>query len=126
MVDRLRGRMSNAAAVVICQIKPMQLKDVTPFNELLNEYLCAQGGTGYGSRTQIRMNYLRHDGYHVLPDYLSVLDKQYACALLNVPVPCPTPLEDFVPNHVRQQYRRDWPALGGGDEGLNRIHGWRW
>ena len=48
-VDQLRGRMraAGATAVVVCQIKPMKVTDVTPYNVLLDDYLRAQVG-GYG------------------------------------------------------------------------------
>ena len=85
---------------------------------------------GYGCRTQMRLENLVADGYHFKLEFGPVLDKQYACAILGVPVPCPTPLEDFVPEHVRQRYEYDWPSLGvtsgSRAEGPYRNHGWKW
>ena len=62
-VDRLRGilRMAGAKAVVVCQIKPMQVCNVTPYNELLSSYLGAQRW-GFGCRTQVRLCFLKSDG----------------------------------------------------------------
>ena len=39
LVDKLRGRlkMAGLAVVVVCQAKPMQVADVTPYNDLLSE-----------------------------------------------------------------------------------------
>ena len=108
----------------------MQVRDVTAYNRHLHEYLCTQGKAGYGCRTQMRLEYLVADGYHFKLEFGPVLDKQYACAILGVPVPCPTPLEDFVPEHVRQRYEYDWPSLGvtrgSRAEGPYRNHGWKW
>ena len=58
LVDLLRRRLkeAGAGAVVVSQLKPMQLKDVSPYNSLLSDYLRAekaQGQGGYGCRTQI-------------------------------------------------------------------------
>ena len=128
-VERLRaGLAGTAASVVICEIKPMQQKDVRPYNLLLHEYLCAQGLAVSGCRTQIRVDNLRHDGFHIRPEFVSVIDRQYACAILNMPVPCPTPFENFVPEFVKRQYDREWPALAGGGNPRDRTpnHGWSW
>ena len=64
-VDQLRGKLREATAMVICQLKPMQdlqVTNVTPYNKLLDNYLHAQGSGGYGCRTQIGLNYLKSDG----------------------------------------------------------------
>ena len=123
-VDQLGGKLreAGATAMVVCQLKPMQVTNVTPFNELLDKYLRAQGSGGHGCRTQIRLNYLKSDGFHILPQYDSIIDKTYACALMGLPVPNPTPLDEFVPYHVRCRWEKDWPRIG---EGQMRNHGWR-
>ena len=120
--------MSAAEAVVICQIKPMRMMDVRPHNAMLHEYLLGLGGTGYGCRTQIRMEFLKKDGFHILPQFDSVLDRTYACGLMNVPVPCPTPDDDFTPDLVRRRNEVEWPRLVGRADGRGAIHGhgWRW
>ena len=126
-VDQLRGRIraAGAAAVVVCQIKPMQVTDVTPYNAHLDDYLRAQVG-GYGCQTQIRLQFLRKDGFHVQPQYDSIIDRTYACAIRGVPVPCPTPTNEFAPDHVRRRWEVEWPRIGGGGGGLMPNHGWRW
>ena len=126
-VDGLRGRLrtAGAAAVIVCQLKPMQMIDVTPFNKLLSDYLGAQTG-GFGCRTQIRLHDLKPDGYHVLPQCDSVIDKTYACAIMGVPVPCPTPNDEFVPDHIRRRWEKDWPRIGERVGQTANRHGWKW
>ena len=119
LVDRLRKRLTEAGAraVVTCQLKPMQSTDVTPYNGALNDYLrCEreQGRGGYGCRTQIRLDFLRGDGFHIRPEFDSVMDRTYACAFLGIPVPKPTPWDGFVPMLVRQRWENEWPKLVGG------------
>ena len=122
-VDRLRKGLyaAGATAVVTCQIKPMQTTDVTPYNAMLSDYIWTQGMSGYGCRTQIRLSHLKNDGYHVLPQYDSTIDKTYACALIGISVPCPTPMDEFTPNHLRRRWAMDWPRVGRGQQ-MN--HGW--
>ena len=114
-VDGLRHLLlsSSAAAVVICQIKPMGVVDVRPYNRLLHQYLGNCGRGGFGCLTQIRMDFLRADGYHISPQYDTVLDRTYACALRGVPVPSPTPEDNFVPEFIRRRWEDDWPRLEG-------------
>ena len=118
MVDRLRWRLKQAGAraIIVCQLKPMQVADVSPFNSHLDNYLReekARGRQGFGCRTQIRLNYLKHDGFHIKPDYVSVIDRTYACAIRGVKVPDPTPIDGFVPDSVRQRWEAEWPGLTG-------------
>ena len=114
-VDQLRRRLKAAGAVgaIECAVKPMQLVDVSPYNYLLNQYLGAQEGDGYGCQTQIRLDYLKADGFHIRPQFDPIVDKTYACAIMGVNVPCPTPERDFVPDHIRRQREKDWPGPGG-------------
>ena len=126
-LDRLGRRLRMAEDIVVCQIKPMQDKDVSPYNGLLNDYLFSNGV--WGCHTQIRMEQLKPDGYHILPQFGSLLDRQYACAILGLEVPFPTPPENFVPDHVGRRYEGEWPRLDGRgvrSEGQNPNHGWRW
>ena len=133
-VDQLRGRLKQAGAStsVICQIKPMEVADVTAHNAHLDNYLRAQGGPGYGCRTQVRRNFLKRDGFHVSPQFDSIIDRTYACAMLGWPVPNPTPLEDFAPEFARRRYDAEWPSMvrrtgwnqGVGHQGPRNIHGW--
>ena len=103
--------------------------DVSPHNALLDQYLGTQDGDdnyGYGIRTQIRLEYLKADGFHVRPQFDSIIDKTYACAIVAVDVPCPTPWGEFVPNHIRRRWEKEWPQPGGRrTEGLTRENGWR-
>ena len=97
-------------------------------------HLLAQGGSGYGISTQIRMEYLRPDGFHIKNKFDTVIDKNYACALLGVPVASPTPIENFEPDFVRRRRDVEWPRISGGayaqsrgfNEGHAGIHGWGW
>ena len=78
LVNKLRRRLmaAGAVAVVICQLKPMEVADVTPFNEFLDQYLRGErdrGRDGFGCRTQIRLEFLKADGYHVKPEFGSVI-----------------------------------------------------
>ena len=61
------------------------------------------------------------NGFHVLPEVVTVLDRTYACAILRFPVPCPTPMEEFLPEQVRLRWETEWPRVGG--RPLNH-HGW--
>ena len=104
---------AGAAAIVVCEIKPIRSVDVRCHNALLNDYLLSKGDRGYGCKTQIRMSYLKQkDGLHIRPEFASIMDRTYACALLGIHVPCPTPSEDFVPDHVRRRFEMDWPRVG--------------
>ena len=114
-----------AESVTVCQIKPMREKDVSPYNFLLDDYLRALGIPG--CLTQIRMEDLRSDGFHIIRQVDSVIDRTYACALMRVPVPCPTPLQNFVPLHIKRRYQKEWPLPGGRTgrfEGQHGSHGW--
>ena len=124
--DMLRTKTLGARATVFCQIKPMKHVNVVPHNKLLHEYLSFHDI--YGCQTMIRAEYLRWDGFHISSQYKTVLHRQYACALLGVPVPCPTPFEDFLPGNVRHSYDQEWPALGTSRRGevSNSRHGWSW
>ena len=100
-----------------------------PHSQLLHEYLLAthnDGGTVYGCRTQIRLEYLKADGFHVKPQYDPVIDKTYACAVMGINVPCPTPPDEFMPEHIRQQWRKDWPEVGRMGDSSGRFEGPRW
>ena len=120
-VARLRELIlsSSAAACVVCEVKPMRIVDVRPYNRLLHAYLGSCGDSGFGCNTQIFMEFLAADGYHIDHKYDSVLDKTYACALLGIPVPEPVPDENFVPPYYRRSWDRHWPRLvGNGGPGV--------
>ena len=113
----------------MCQIKPMEVTDVTPYNSQLNDYLqneSRRGRGGFGVRTQIRLDYLRTDGYHVRPEFAGTIDRTYACAILAIDVPCPTPPDQFVPTSVRRRWEADWPKVGRARGDSASHHGWRW
>ena len=106
--------MSNSAkAVVVCQPKPMKRVDVRPASLAIHEYLVACGKGGFGCRTQIRKRYLRDDGFHIQPKFDSILDRTYACALLGIHVPDPTPFGDLTPEFERRRWENQYPRLGG-------------
>ena len=88
---------ASAKAVVVCEIKPIGTIDVRPYSLLIHRYLLTCGKTGYGCRTQIRRDYLKADGIHIKPQFDSVLDRTYACALLGVHVSNPTPFDELAP-----------------------------
>ena len=116
---------AGAAQVVTCEIKPMTIVDVRPYNNTLHDYLCQQPDEGLGCRTQIRMSDLKGNGFHVLPECVTILDRTYACAIRGVPVPCPTPFDDLVPPFVRRNWEAEWPRLGGmGGRAPIKRYGW--
>ena len=128
LVDILRRKImaAGAAAVIVCQLKPMETVDVTPYNTQLNCYLLRErerGREGYGCRTQIRMSFLKTDGFHIKPEFSSVIDRTYACAFLGMEVPDPTPWDDFTPIAVRRRWEKEWPRLAGGGGTAMNHHG---
>ena len=102
-----------AKAVVVCELKPMRRVDVRLASLMIHNYLVSCGKAGYGCHTQIRMSFLKDDGFHVQPKHLSILDKTYACALLGIHVPDPTPFNDLTPESVRRSWEIQWPRMGG-------------
>ena len=139
-VDRLRRRLQEAGAAysVTCEVKPMEVCDVRMHNAALHEYLRSQQTTtttAYGCRTQIRREFLQRDGFHIRPQFDSVIDRTYACAIFGINVPCPTPVKDFTPEFARRNFERDFPSLTGDDDRLDQrgggrapvtVHGWYW
>ena len=91
----------------------MAMLDVRPYNRQLHSYLEACGDSGYGCNTQIRLDFLASDGFHISYKYWSVLHRTYACALLGTPVPCPLLDDDFVPVSFRRSWDCQWPRLVG-------------
>ena len=129
-MGKLLDTLDSAAAVVVLETKPIRHIDVSPFNGMLHK-LCVSRRNVFGCRTQIRMRDLGRDGFHVAPDCVDIVDKTYACALLGIPVPCPTPSGDFLHPEQTVRYRREYPRIGeteerGQERDLNAIHGWRW
>ena len=115
-LDKLRKKLwqKGAAKVVLCSVKPTQRADLTEYVERIHRYLKSVEGVdgGHGCHSQVRLEHLRADGLHIQPRFYYVLQQTYACALLAVNVPDPTPLEGFTPDNVRQAYRREWPLFG--------------
>jgi hypothetical protein len=90
-LGRLMGMlMRDAEAVVVCEMKPMRHIDITPYNEALH-LECMGRERVYGCHTQIRMNNLVGDGFHIRMQCAAVLDRTYAYSLMGIPVPCPSP-----------------------------------
>ena len=104
---------SSAKEVVVCEMKPMTSVDVRPYNLRVHNYLVSCGKGGWGCRTQIRIPYLRADGFHLKPQYDSVLYRTYACALVGTHVPDPTPFDDLMPEHIRRRWESQYPRPGG-------------
>ena len=67
----------------------MPITDVRPYNLLLSQYLSACGPGGFGCHTQIKIEFLQ-DRFHIQPQFCTMLDRPYACAIRGIPVPCPT------------------------------------
>ena len=103
----------SAKAVVVCQLKPMKRVNVRAHTMQIHRYLLACGKGGYGCWTQIRMRYLKEDGFHVQSRHIAIVDKTYACALLGVFVPDPTPFGDLAPDITRRRWENRWPRVGG-------------
>ena len=100
----------------------MREKDVSPYNFLLDDYLRARGIPG--CPTQIRMEDLRSDGFHIMRQVDSVIDRTYACAIRGVLVPDPTPTGGFLPDHLGRRWQAEWPRVGRGG-GANHVnYGW--
>ena len=101
----------SAAAVIVSEVKPMQVADIRPYNGLIHEYLMSCGESGYGCRTQMRMEFLSTDGYHVNPRYDSIRDRTYACAFVGFHVPEPVGADTFIPGFIRRRWETNWPRL---------------
>ena len=78
----------------------------------------------FGCQTQIRLEHLKPDGYHIRPQFDSIVDRTYAYAILGKPVCDPTPMEGFVPEHMRRRYLSEWPRIGGGKGRNMNNNGW--
>ena len=104
---------NSAKAVVVCELKPMKRVDVRYHSLRIHNYLVSCGKGGFGCRTQIRMRYLRDDGFHIQPKFDSIVDRTYACALLGIHVPDPTPFDDLTPEYERRRWDKQYPRLGG-------------
>ena len=99
----------DAAAVVVTEVKPIRHLDVTPFNKELHK-LYATREKVFGCHTQVRMRDLGRDGFHVSPHCADILDKTYSCAILGIPVPCPTPIWDFSHPMQQRDYEAEYPS----------------
>ena len=124
-LDELRKKLweKGAANIVVCSVKPTQRADVSQYADRVHRYLQSmrEEDGGHGIHSQVRLKHLRGDGLHLQPRFFYVLQKTYACAILGINVPNPTPLESFTPDHVRLAFRREWPAV----RASNMNHGWR-
>ena len=124
-LDNLRKKLwkKGAAEVIVCALKPTQRADVSEYVKGVHRYLGGMRDVdgGHGCHTQVRLEHLRAEGLHLQPRFFYVLQQTYAYALMGKFVPDPTPLECFVPDHVRQVYQREWPAL----RASRTNHGWR-
>ena len=125
---------AETEAVVVCEVKPIRHLDVRPFNEALHSLLSTRKGT-FGCHTQIRMDHLARDGFRVSQRNAGIIDRTYACAIIGIPVPDPTPPEEFDPDFdhlirewlaVKQSARRaatrSWVEVV--KDGLRRMSSW--
>jgi hypothetical protein len=97
----------GAKGVTVCEIKPMTTMDVTPYSELIRRR-CQEKKIGW-CQTQLEVAHMREDGYHILPSSLKILDATYACAVVGVHVPHPTPAYRKWRHQLQQQ---EWPHIG--------------
>jgi hypothetical protein len=97
----------GARGVTICEVKPMNLMDVTPFSKLLHRN-CKSRKIGW-CQTQLGVGDLKNDGYHILPSSLKVLDGTYAYAVMGMPVPNPTQTYQKWRHQLMEQ---EWPQVG--------------
>ena len=130
-LDELRRKLweAGAAEIVVCAIKPTLRVDVRLHNETVHKYLQQKKEVdgGHGCCTQVRFEHLGMDGIHLTPQYYCVIQNTYACAITGTKVHSPTPLQDFVPNHVRSGWEKGWgwSKVAEGVRALNVNHGWR-
>jgi hypothetical protein len=81
----------------------------------------------HGYHTQIRLEHLAGDGFHIRAAYTSVLERTYACALLGILVPFQTPPEHFAKGaDQREQRNFEWecPRPGGETRQRNIPNVW--
>jgi hypothetical protein len=97
----------GAKGVTVCEIKPMTTMDVTPYSELIRRR-CQEKKINW-CQTQFEVAHMREDGYHILPSSLKILDATYACAVVGVHVPHPTPAYRKWRHQLQQQ---EWPHIG--------------
>jgi hypothetical protein len=69
----LLDTMREAQAVVVCEIKPMRLIDITPYNHALHMECVGRKGV-FGCHTQTRLEHLVGDVFNIRAAYKSVLD----------------------------------------------------
>jgi hypothetical protein len=125
-LGELLDTMWEAQAVVVCEVKPMQHVDVTPYNIALHMECVGREGV-HGCHTQTRLGHLAGDGFHIRAAYASVLERTYACALLGIPVPFQTPPGHFAEGThqtERGKFEREWPRPGGEPRQRNFPNVW--
>ena len=74
LIDLLISR--RAAAVVACEVKPQRYSNVRPFNETLHHLYLAKEARD--CPTQVELQHLDRDGFHVKRECSDVIDKTYA------------------------------------------------
>jgi hypothetical protein len=106
----------GARGVTVCEPKPMTLMDMSPYSDGLRQK-CRDRKVGW-CQTQLGVNDLKEDGFHLLPSSLRVLDKTYAFAIMGVKVPHPTPIYLKWRHKLMEQ---EWPRMRGREE----LNVWR-
>jgi hypothetical protein len=114
----------RAAGLVTCELKPMSFLDVALYLWAIHSAclrLCTHGHHVHGIQTQTGISHLRKNGYHILRSFSTILDMTYACAMREIPVPCPTPSWD----RYRDPTLKDrWPTPQEAlDQGSNHRQG---
>ena len=81
-ISQLRASLRKAGVrnTVVCEVKPMMIKNVDPYNHRLSGYLRGQS-QGLGYPTQIRLKHLKRDGFHVRYAFQGIIDQTYAGAI---------------------------------------------
>jgi hypothetical protein len=97
----------GARDVTVSEVKPMTLKDVKPYSNRLRQR-CMEKKVGW-CQSQLGVEDLKEDGFHVLPSSLRILDKTYACAVMGVKVPHPMPIYQKWRHKLIEQ---EWPRMG--------------
>jgi hypothetical protein len=100
----------GAVGVCVCEVKPMNYMDVATYSNAIHSAslrMRAQGHQVQGMQTQTGVSHLKKDGFHILPSFSGVLDRTYPCAVIGVPVLCPTPSWDRYQN---PRLKDRWPT----------------
>jgi hypothetical protein len=107
-VERLVAAVKEKAVVgvIICETKPMSIMNVTPLSDILHRR-CQKQKVGW-CQTQVKLEHMKEDGYHIRPPFLQIIDNTCACAVMWVRVPHPTLPYKKWKHQLREQ---EWPRM---------------